>query len=559
MQQKEEDVDTIENPYEKAITYINTKDENKIDQMINWSIFSDKLRYVDSSINETPKLIIRPLEENKHRQLFNALEIQENQTPNMIFEENKVKETYFDKYEGIHSEISLVTRFDENTDLSTTYLGKCGQTRKKSVIRAEESFPISGQGYTVGKLADKTNCNILIDTGTSQSYMSKSFYMQSKILHALPKFVPTTQRIQVGNGQYVAVLFVILVIIEIHGHLFEMFTLVSEIHDNVDLVLGMKNAYELEGIVHMHDSSFKFLNRSIPFFSKEQTVVKPKEKKFIKIETPFIDKISAHAIIKMIDNKGHCTVVLKLKFVRNFASLDIVNNTQEKVIFDPNRILGILDLRSLGYYKIKQGVLQQNLSKNYHFESVEKLCEEFNAIVNARKKEEEQKTDNDKYPWLDDSDERKHMTDSQILEKYINLDNSCLTESEKVQLRDMIYKYKEAFSLRDEIGTCPNIEIDIDVTDKTPFFIRPYQVKEEDKRVLDKEMKRLCYLGILKEGFSAYSSPVMLVSRILTQDKRVLTDFRHLNTRIAKNTLAYPLVKDTFTTLGNSKWKYFQY
>ena len=69
VQQKEEDIDTIENPYQKAITNINIKDENKIDQMINWSIFSDKLRYVDSSINETPKLIIRPLEENKHRQL----------------------------------------------------------------------------------------------------------------------------------------------------------------------------------------------------------------------------------------------------------------------------------------------------------------------------------------------------------------------------------------------------------------------------------------------------------------------------------------------------------
>ena len=136
------------------------------------------------------------------------------------------------------------------------------------MIRAEESFPISGQGYTAGKLADKTNCNILIDTGASQSYMSKSFYMQSKKHQALPKFVPTTQRIQVGNGQYVAVLFVVLVIIEIHRHLFEVFTLVSEIQDNVDLVLGMKNAYELEGIVDMRDSLFKFLNRSIQFFLK---------------------------------------------------------------------------------------------------------------------------------------------------------------------------------------------------------------------------------------------------------------------------------------------------
>ena len=146
-----------------------------------------------------------------------------------------------------------------------------------------------------------------------------------------------------------AVLFVVPVIIEIHGHLFEVFTLVSEIHDNVDLVLGMKNAYELEGIVDMQDSSFRFLNRSIPFFSKEQMIVKHKEKKFIKIEAPFIDEISGHAIVKMIDNEGQCTMVLKLKFVRNYTSLDIVNNTQETVIFNPNQVLGILDLRSLGY------------------------------------------------------------------------------------------------------------------------------------------------------------------------------------------------------------------
>ena len=66
-------------------------------------------------------------------------------------------------------------------------------------------------------------------------------------------------------------------------------------------------------------------------------------------------------------------------------------------------------------------------------------------------------------------------------------------------------------------------------------------------------MKRLYYLGILKEGFWAYSSPVMPISRKLTRDKRVVTDFRHLNVRIAKNNLAYPLVNDIFSVLGNSK------
>ena len=88
-----------------------------------------------------------------------------------------------------------------------------------------------------------------------------------------------------------------------------------------------------------------------------------------------------------------------------------------------------------------------------------------------------------------------------------------------------------------------------------PFFIRPYHVKEEDKALNDKEMKRLCYLGILKEGFLAYSSPVMLINRKLTKDKRVVTDFRHLNVKIAKNNLAYPLLKDTFSILGSSKCK----
>ena len=78
-------------------------------------------------------------------------------------------------------------------------------------------------------------------------------------------------------------------------------------------------------------------------------------------------------------------------------------------------------------------------------------------------------------------------------------------------------------------------------------------MKEEDRAVLEKEMRWLCYLGILTEGFSAYSSPVMLISRKLTSDKRVVTDFQHLNMRIAKNNLAYPLLRDTFLLLGSSK------
>ena len=88
----------------------------------------------------------------------------------------------------------------------------------------------------------------------------------------------------------------------------------------------------------------------------------------------------------------------------------------------------------------------------------------------------------------------------------------------------------------------PSMEVEIDVTDQSPLFIRPYHVKKEDKTLINKEMKKLCYLRILKDGFSPYSSPTMLISRKLMKDKRVVTDFRHLNVRIVKNNLAYPLL-----------------
>ena len=240
-------------------------------------------------------------------------------------------------------------------------------------------------------------------------------------------------------------------------------------------------------------------------------------------------------------------MLIKLKFKCNAALLDIVNNGKETIIFKPKEMIGIVDLRLLGYYKIKQGILQQNLNKYY------RLCKYFNIFINILKKEREQTELKESYPWLDSSDKRKYITDREILDKYIDLDNSCLTKEERKEVMDMLYKYKEAFSLRDEIGTCPNIEVDIDIMDKSTFFIRPYHVNKENKTLIDKEMKRLCYLGILKEGFSPYSNLLMLISRKLTKDKRVVTDFRHLNVRIAKNNLPYPLLKDTFSVLGSSR------
>ena len=138
---------------------------------------------------------------------------------------HKLHEEYLDVYEGIQSEIVNTTRFDENSDFSMTYSGRSNRT-KNDKWKAKESFSILECGYASGKLFDGTECQLLLDTGASKLFMSKSFYMRCKSLHSLPKFASKTQRIQVGNSKCLSILFIIPVIIDVHGHRYEIYTLV---------------------------------------------------------------------------------------------------------------------------------------------------------------------------------------------------------------------------------------------------------------------------------------------------------------------------------------------
>ena len=99
--------------------------------------------------------------------------------------------------------------------------------------------------YTIGKLLDETECQILLDTRASKSFMFKSYYLHCKSLHSIPKFASKTQRIQIGNGQFISVLFIKPTIVDKHGHRFKIYTLVSEILEHVDFVLVIKNVFEL--------------------------------------------------------------------------------------------------------------------------------------------------------------------------------------------------------------------------------------------------------------------------------------------------------------------------
>ena len=151
------------------------------------------------------------------------------------------------------------------------------------------------------------------------------------------------------------------------------------------------------------------------------------------------------------------------------------------------------------------------------------------------------KGNSDKYSWLAEDDPRRHKTDAEILHEKIDLKDSALGKKEKAKLIKMILIYRDAFSLRDEIGECPNLVADIKVNDESPFFVRPFPLSETDKPFMDKQMEGLVSLVILTKNSTSHTSPVMLITRKLTNDKRPVVDFRLLNTRILRRDSSIPL------------------
>ena len=128
-------------------------------------------------------------------------------------------------------------------------------------------------------------------------------------------------------------------------------------------------------------------------------------------------------------------------------------------------------------------------------------------------KNKETKSNQDPYPWLDKEDPCRFCTDDELTESKIDLSKSILTPKEKTEVVEMLKQKLEAFSLRDEIGTCPYFEVKLQLQDDTPFFVQPYPIREEQKAIVQREMDRLKKLGIIEKGLIGYSSPVLLVKR----------------------------------------------
>ena len=262
---------------------------------------------------------------------------------------------------------------------------------------------------------------------------------------------------------------------------------------------------------------------------------------------------------------------IEIEFENNHYCIEIYNTSDSTVEFLHRQEMAYFDARS-------KGLVQTNNSKHFPIDqylhdrmtpatlSPSPLAHEkpihpaemphITTCTELPVDDMNKSTSDDKYPWLDPDDVRRNMTDKEILQVKINLKDLVLEEKGKEEFLEKVEQFTDVFSLRDKIGTCPFIEVHLKLKHETSFFVRPYPMREEQKKVIQKEMDRLKHLGIIRKGLTSYSSPVVLVKWKNQNLYRVCSDFCILNEKLIKINHAFPLVRDFIEQLGRKKCHY---
>ena len=172
-----------------------------------------------------------------------------------------------------------------------------------------------------------------------------------------------------------------------------------------------------------------------------------------------------------------CPDNIMVKLRKGRTRIQIKNIWKKTLIIPTNTPIIELDMSNINY--VFEHISSISVDDNDTVFFIDHT-ESHNCLLTINKQDSLYDENKEKYPHLEHDDERLKMTDKQIIEKFIDLSKSDLTEEQKDKLRNTLLENKEAFSLRDEIGNNNDIEVDFDLTDTSPFFIRPFRVTEND-------------------------------------------------------------------------------
>lgn len=449
---------------------------------------------------------------------------------------------------GCYEMEAIIQQLTPNV-IQATYLGP------QTDIPLKPTFTIFPGSLVQAQLPSGLHLTTLIDTGCHKTILNRKF-LQKHLYHFQHfKTVPLQEdhKIQLANGMVIKTDTLIAIPLIIQGYLFQFLALVTTLSEDFDFVLGLESLIQLESVYSLANSTLQIEDRCIPLYPLKDITLPPKGKTTIELtgQLPltFSSGFAVIHILPLINT--YSVVTIETEFINQTTCINLTNTSEKIHYFNHNIPFGYLDTRSIGHYDPLPAT-QMITSDHLIFPSP--LAPIISEPCNDRLIHEESAlSTQDPYPWLDPQDPRRFQTDRQLLEQLIDLSDSCLTASQKEEFYDLLEKYKKAFSLRDEIGLADDMQIELELTDTTPFFIRPFPAREDMKAKIDKEMNKLVILGILKKELSGYSSPAMAIPRKNSDIPRVVADFRYLNTRLPQLNMSFPLVKECIQSIGASQ------
>ena len=375
------------------------------------------------------------------------------------------------------------------------------------------------------------------------------------------------QKFKVGNGEYVCARYAIEVPVIIQRHKFIVRALALDTLGGINLVIGTPALQEIDACLEFKANRLRFRHSTFPVRLTRPITLKPKHVIMVSV-TARLPAVLRDATLFMKTTKymaQFTSAHMLLQFRKGYASLILTNPTDKDVILNDTNIFGFVDVRYLtqSYMHIVAASQDQARTTLLYWSAqtsassdppirADTTADKINTNNTQMTRAQLYDVKRQQYPFLDPSDSRLKMHDKEIIDRDIVFKHSPLDPDQQQKVKQLLLKYKEALSLHSEIGNS-NLTIDFDLTDSTPFYIRPFTVSEAEKPIIDRELNKLVQMGVLKEHHSAYSSPVMLIRKKGTQDMRLVTDFRHLNTKIIKRNLPFPLIRETMHTIGTAQ------
>ena len=465
------------------------------------------------------------------------------------------------EYESLEQSINDVETFQYSHETSTkhvlvqgVYVGSASPLIADIKTQPYSVLTYMDDGMMTGTYDNTHDIPIYVDNGSTLNIMPTHFYDKAYYLHHLPKALTAAETIHTGNGP-VKTHFWIDILLNVQGCMIQFKLLVCDTQAQTGILLSKMALEQLQTWQDYSTNTLYVKQTAIPLHAIQNIELLPDRKTTIEViadrtnELQYKELIDGQGIVWVWSNDSSKPLQLIVATFHNDKTLITFENTtgQTQYISKGAKVT-VLDMHSKyggmtnfewdiptddeGNLVLYAHTFACSLKPTKLANEDPVLQAETKITVSQTPNEHTVERDNteDPYPWLDADDPRRKMTDEEILHLKVPFDKSILTAAEKERLIKLMLENTVAFSIRDEIGTCPYFEVKLKLRDDKPFFVRPYNTREDQKPIIQKEMDRLEKLRIIRKGLTGYKKPSTKAAHIAT--KILITGSGHMATLI---------------------------